>query len=103
MEHERSVSELDLKELDLSQNKITPAAAAALHAALLPTTLRVLNLDLNPLKCPVANARTRAAVEQQSRFFRGECELMLNLRAITLSLASPTRARRARPAAAARR
>ena len=63
-----------LEVLDLSCNKISAAGAAALHAAGLPAALRVLNLDHNPCaaRCPVANARTPAAVAQQARFFGGE-------------------------------
>ena len=60
-----------LEELDLSTNKITAAGAAALVARV-PASLRALNMDQNRFRCPVANARTRAAVEQQVRFFQGE-------------------------------
>ena len=60
-----------LEELDLSNNEITAAGAAALVARV-PASLRALNTDNNRFGCPVANARTRAAVEQQVRFFQGE-------------------------------
>ena len=60
-----------LEELDLSENKFTAAGAAALVARV-PASLRALNTEENRFRCPVANARTRAAVEQQVRFFQGE-------------------------------
>ena len=61
-----------LEQLDLSCNEVGTAGASAL-LAVIPASLRVLNLDGNPCAagCPVANARTRKAVEQQVRFFFG--------------------------------
>lgn len=61
----------NLKQLDLSYNVLGRPGLAALMAGV-PMSLCVCNVDQNKARCPVADARTRAKVEQLRRFFRGE-------------------------------